>query len=357
MGLALAALSTVVAVALAELALRALPEPEVIRFEQADGFAQEIGATWEAFQPDPELFWSPVPGLTATDRSGPFVGLLANAAGLREAREIPFEKPEGEVRILFLGDSQTFGWNLPHDQTFVHYAERELRARLPGRAIVCINAGVIGYSLFQGWRFFEERGRAFQPDLVVLNFGFNDKSDWDGLSDLEHYEQARAERPVAPLHHSELARRIWRLFAPRWDERPESERKLRVSPREFRMLLEAFEQRLAESGVEFLLLIAAERANGIPEGLSAVSRYQHEQYRFADARRFPPDGAPPYVDGVQLVRRLVGEHELDELFFDLVHPTAFLNREVAQILADKITPWLHTRREPAEAREPAEQSG
>jgi hypothetical protein len=47
----------------------------------------------------------------------------------------------------------------------VNRTEVDLRERHSSTAIECIDAGVPGYSIFQGWRFLESRGFAFDPDL------------------------------------------------------------------------------------------------------------------------------------------------------------------------------------------------
>jgi hypothetical protein len=50
--------------------------------------------------------------------------LRARSVKLRDPREIPFDKPPGAVRILFLGDSTSFGWLLRYDERIVHQTER-----------------------------------------------------------------------------------------------------------------------------------------------------------------------------------------------------------------------------------------
>jgi len=48
-----------------------------------------------------------------------------------------------------------------------------------------INAGVPGYTSFQGVRYLEEEGLGLRPDLVIACFGFNDAEEWGEKGDRE----------------------------------------------------------------------------------------------------------------------------------------------------------------------------
>ena len=123
-----------------------------VRFEQAqDALRGRANAQFaNLIQQDPERFWRLVPGITLPADTRPFFGVISNSQGLRENHEIPRHKGPRELRILFLGDSVTFGYRLANDQSFVEIAEESLQARHPGIEVECINAGVPGYGLFQG---------------------------------------------------------------------------------------------------------------------------------------------------------------------------------------------------------------
>ncbi len=114
---------------------------------------------------DPLLFWRMRPHLV---RDGePFT----NALGLRGA-EVG-ERRAGEVRILSLGESTTFGSRLSLAATYSARLETALAARWE-RPVRVINAGVPGYTLFQGVVWLEREGVALDPDAVLVYFGFND---------------------------------------------------------------------------------------------------------------------------------------------------------------------------------------
>lgn len=87
-----------------------------------------------------------------------------NALGLREK---PIE-PSADFRILFLGDSVTFGWGVPYGSRFTE----RVGDMIPG--VQTINAGVPGYGLHQMQRWLEKRGMALKPDLVICSLIFQD---------------------------------------------------------------------------------------------------------------------------------------------------------------------------------------
>jgi hypothetical protein len=125
------------------------------------------------FTPDRELGWRLVPG--ARDEWGG-VRVSINARGMR-GPALDHEKPEGTLRILFLGDSVTFGYGVERDEDlFAQGVGRELTRRL-GRPVEIVNAGVGGYSPWQQALFFEREGVRYAPDLVVVGFVLNDVTE------------------------------------------------------------------------------------------------------------------------------------------------------------------------------------
>lgn len=336
--------SVFLALAAAELALRLfVPERAPVLLQPfIDTVEEDHGADFElVFESDPELFWRLKPGVTLPADAHPFSGLVSNAQGLREDHAIPLAKPPGEVRILFLGDSVTFGYLVRPEDAFVEQVERELRARVPGARVECLNAGVPGYSLFQGLRFLATRGLAFAPDLVVLEFGWNDKAHWPGGSDAERWASAQRARPATWLAWSSLAGLVARSLAPAASGGVE---RARVAPAEFRALLEEARASTRARGIDLLLLVGAGRFNLNPEvDEKGRTDYQIQQYLVARDTPFGPDGGPALVDGVGALRALLGTLASEALFFDGVHPTAAGHRAYAEALVERIQPWLEAR--------------
>lgn len=109
---------------------------------------------------DPVLIWRP-----RSSQFSPF-----NPDGFRGA-PIDRAKTPGTRRVFALGDSNTFGWDVDDGANWPAQLHR-LFAR-DGHPAEVINAGVWGYTSFQGRRRFEEL-LAFNPDIVLVSFGAND---------------------------------------------------------------------------------------------------------------------------------------------------------------------------------------
>jgi len=126
------------------------------------------------FERDPDLGWRLRPGAEDHWFGTP---VTINAKGLR-GPELDYAKPPGAFRVLYLGDSVTFGFGLPdHEQTFPYRTGEALRSEMPAVAVETINAGVDGYSPWQERLFLEREGLRYDPDLVVLAFVLNDVTE------------------------------------------------------------------------------------------------------------------------------------------------------------------------------------
>jgi GDSL-like Lipase/Acylhydrolase family len=98
-----------------------------------------------------------------------------NANGLRD-REFPLQKPPDTFRILAIGDSFTYGDGVTQKETYVKQLEALLNQKLGNRGLryEVLNAGVPGYNTQQELIHFNEVGRPFDPDLILLEFTLND---------------------------------------------------------------------------------------------------------------------------------------------------------------------------------------
>jgi lysophospholipase L1-like esterase len=120
------------------------------------------------------LGWSALPryeGLAVDQFSA--VPTTTNELGMRDP---PFTKARAEAarRILFLGDSITFGGGVPDGETFPNLVETIL-AREQGRGTVaCFNAGVPAYDTVQELAMLERVGSTIRPHAVVLGWYRND---------------------------------------------------------------------------------------------------------------------------------------------------------------------------------------
>lgn len=106
-----------------------------------------------------------------------------NAAGFR-GPDVPRDKPPSTFRVLFLGDSFTFGEGVEDDQAFPALVTADLNRRGGARRYDGINAGVSGYNTRDEVTYLRERWLAYAPDLVVLTFYLNDAYDDDRFAPL-----------------------------------------------------------------------------------------------------------------------------------------------------------------------------
>jgi lysophospholipase L1-like esterase len=107
------------------------------------------------------------------------VDVQINSKGLR-GPEILYERKRSALRILYLGDSVTFGYKLPRfDLSFPYAVENLLNGK--GVEVETINAGVGGYSPWQYDVYLRKEGMKYQPDVVVVGFVLNDVTEKFGL--------------------------------------------------------------------------------------------------------------------------------------------------------------------------------
>jgi len=95
-----------------------------------------------------------------------------NRFGLR-GPEIAAEKAPGEVRILCLGDSCTYGSGTQVSETWPARLQVHLAALLPSAKVTVLNGGVPGYNSAHGVHALR-RYLFLKPDLVIWSFTAND---------------------------------------------------------------------------------------------------------------------------------------------------------------------------------------
>jgi lysophospholipase L1-like esterase len=344
-----ASASLLAALAAAELLARALaepPEPGVRLEEFARVVEEQHKVDFEqVFAADPELFWRLAPDVVLPETARPLFGRISNRRGLREAREIGAKAPD-ELRVLFVGDSCTFGYRLALEEALPQRVEAELAQALPEAHVVCVNAGVPGYTLFQGWRFLELEGWAYEPDLVVLQFGWNESAPWDAAGDLERHAERLAALPPPALRWSTLARVLARRLAPAPtpEAGAEAAKRPRLTPEEFRATLEAVRSAAAARGVPLLAFVAAARANLEPG--APRTEYQRALLELGEEAPASPlpstlgSSLPGAFDALPVLRRLARGRSPRELFLDGVHPTAETNARLAAALAERLRAWV-----------------
>jgi len=96
-----------------------------------------------------------------------------NADGYRGAL-VPRPRSPGDFRILGLGDSVMFGWGVGNDETYLARTAATLNAAYPATRWETVNTAVPGYNTAMEAAAFENRWRAWKPDVVIVHFIGND---------------------------------------------------------------------------------------------------------------------------------------------------------------------------------------
>ncbi|HEU4928219.1 MAG TPA: GDSL-type esterase/lipase family protein [Candidatus Krumholzibacteria bacterium] len=133
--------------------------------------------TTTLFLKDETLGWKLRPG--AVDRWGD-VEVRVNERGFR-GPVVPYEKPPGTSRLVYLGDSVTFGYRVARwEDTYPFVADSLLRA--DSLRVDTVNLAVEGYSQWQQAIVLAQEGDRYRPDLVVVGFVLNDVTEMFYLS-------------------------------------------------------------------------------------------------------------------------------------------------------------------------------
>jgi lysophospholipase L1-like esterase len=337
-----AIVSVVIFFSLAELGLKAVgfqfhSGPTYMRF----GFP-DPNTLHQIFEPDPQLFWRLVPGFNFPGAEIEGV----NSSGFR-GKEFSVPKNIGSIRIVCLGCSVTFGEKTSYPQLL----QEILDSSVSGRKFEIINAGIPGYSSFQGLKLFQTRILDLDPDLLTVLYGWNDHWLAQGFSDKE---QRQVGKNVAKTQHFFGRSLVYQLInSIQWSIREElnsflqsvteeSEQKYRVSLEDYRNNLKQIVKLARKNGIEVILLTA-------PSG--AVAGMIPPYLLKMEFVRQPDELIPIHQNYNQVVRQIAREEEgvflvdiarvfderRDEGFFDdpakeIIHP----NEKGYQLIAQKL---------------------
>jgi lysophospholipase L1-like esterase len=122
--------------------------------------------TWFAYAAD--LGWERQPHFTGLDDCGEHRAFGDQGFLVQDVARLQEPGPR-KFRALFLGDSNTYGYCLDADDTFVAATNRRLADTHS------LNLGVSGYSSYQGYRALLHYGDRLKPDIVFVSFNYNDR--------------------------------------------------------------------------------------------------------------------------------------------------------------------------------------
>ena len=134
--------------------------------------------TTNLFVKDERLGWKLRPG--AVDTWGD-VEVRINPRGFR-GPVVPYQKPRGVARVVYLGDSVTFGYRVARWEDTYPFVVGDLLASRDSLAAETVNLAVEGYSQWQQALVLADEGDRYQPDLVVVGFVLNDVTEMFYLS-------------------------------------------------------------------------------------------------------------------------------------------------------------------------------
>ncbi len=272
-------------------------------YEQSHLISEGFPSLKDALEPDPVLFWRLRPNLSAVAMVGRVsefelrFTLSTDGDGHRLA-PVP---PDSEYTALFLGDSCTLGIGVDDEQAF----PAQVQARLPN--VRCINAGVPGYTAYQGRRLHEQLDIDPAPHVVVITFGVNDDKPWDDRSDPEHGRLLAARRSGL-LNHLRLVQCLGQVL-PLGEPKlrgDELKHRPRLNEAEFDEEIRLLVQRCQESGSRPILVVWPYRAQMYRPG---------ETWKQQVLRRIGETEGVPVVDLVPVFRARTDP----SLFVDVVH--------------------------------------
>ncbi len=128
--------------------------------------------------PDPRLGYANEPGFDGRFGVTTRTRVRIDASGFRVPVDERSSETSGNVtredqrpwRIVCLGDSCTFGFDVEAREAYPELLEARLQEKAGARGVEVFNAGVIGYSTRHGRRLLEERILPLRPDVVTIAY-------------------------------------------------------------------------------------------------------------------------------------------------------------------------------------------
>ena len=143
-------------------------------------------------------------------------GLLVetNSFGMRDDEPLR-ERGAGDVRIVAVGDSLTFGMKVTSSEAWPNALESRLNALAPsddrpdGRHFEVLNMGVSGYSAHDDALVVRNKALPLAPDLVVIGYYLNDPETEPVQQLHQHFRTARSWEHSALLRLLAYRKRLW----------------------------------------------------------------------------------------------------------------------------------------------------
>jgi len=160
----------------------------------------------EVFKKDHDLFWRMRSSQIIRSRFFENREYRIDAYGLRGGEVSP---KSDKIRIIAMGNSCTFGWRIPDSLTFVKQLEQMLNGDSSIPEVETINAGIPGYSSFQGMRFFFSDIVPLKPDILLIMFAWNDQ--WAASDNIADKDQKQPPNYVIGIQNFFSQLKIYRI--------------------------------------------------------------------------------------------------------------------------------------------------
>ena len=275
-----------------------------------------VRASWDARKGQPGFFLSDaIRGQRlAAGYDGWFAGVPVhiNSLELRDPREYDLAKKPNTFRILFLGDSVTFGHGSVYEHTYPYLIEQRLKAWRPDVDWQVWNAAVPGYNTSQELAHLLEVGDRFRPDLVVVGFFDNDLAD---------------NRPIAAPGRLRVTATRLLSVARRHVYSLELYKKIYLTLVSKLSGSGDYQRRLEHLGTEEALLASSDASAAVEQRLTSFDRLTDDQVRrvhCVDGMRPNPETVPSierapgfaaWLDAVRGFQRLAREGRYRVMFF------------------------------------------
>ena len=138
----------------------------VVKTMDLDMASKDSHAQEDGFVYSPDLGWERKPGYNGIAAGGHYREFDAAGYVAVDSTQV---SDATKKKIIFLGDSSTFGYGVSTQSSFVEVVERLLSD------VHAINLGMIGYTSYQGRVSLEKYAPLLKPDMVVVSFNYNDR--------------------------------------------------------------------------------------------------------------------------------------------------------------------------------------
>jgi len=198
----------------------------------------------KTFIKDKYLFWKLDPNIKGN-----------NSMGFRD-REFTVKKREDTVRIICMGDAITFGWPVRIENTYPKVLENMLSTQFPHYKFEVFNAGVPGYTSYQGLMWFKRTIINCNPDVVIVYYGINDGSSADIPDKYVRTLPQWLEHMLNFARHSELYNFFLRIYLSfKYPVGIENSYSLeRVSPQEYKNNIREIDELAKSKGIKAIFV-------------------------------------------------------------------------------------------------------